>query len=624
MAGDLAWESPSMGSELLESLDHPYLFRTTSPQNEQPPGCFADAPDVYAGNSNDQSPPLLTQARSALLWGGDHMDEVLLSKYRDELMPQHPFVIIPEHLSAAVLNNHHPVLMMSIRVIASFEGLQTMHARMQGVTRHIIDKLFRQSERSLDLLMGIVVILGWRHYHCLKQSNLNNLLCLAESLISDLGLNKKVSDHNDSGDERVIEGQRLMLGVWYLRSSAAMHLQQLTPMPFTLYLRQCLANIQDAKAHDLDEALVYYVKTQYLAERITALKDPQQGRADRGNGGVALEEFGQDKGTQEREEAIAGCRAYLDKLRREVPNRLRNNDTITTQLNTIDVLISEPRRNRPSQTAHTALKNWAQAWISGIPIARYRTLPSHAVFQLLYAVRALIQSEGDELWHIRGSFLDSESRTFALSSELLSPDVFAPIHQREPNPFENEMAVMDRLVAMDASPSDVRKFWAALGEVNEAESTPGDQVPQHSSSLGDFWGLREDDLDEMVIDSSQGKQPIVVGTFNRVQSQRTRSMYVSDMLGSPARGSSAPLERREYSSGALLPQLPMATVPGASQILPTNPAQWTGGETWDHRAPLWGPSDMAPSIRDVHHADIVQQRWNQSHGNPAYGWADAV
>jgi hypothetical protein len=160
----------------------------------------------------------LNQSRSLFLRGGEDIDQVLLSKYRTELMPQHPFVVIPEYISASALNNHHPVLMMSIRVIASFEGLQTMATRMEGVTRHIADKLFRQSERSLDLLMGIVVILGWHHYNGAKHSNLNNLLCLAESLVSDLGLNKKLTD-DDVPDARVIEGQRLLLGVWYLRSS---------------------------------------------------------------------------------------------------------------------------------------------------------------------------------------------------------------------------------------------------------------------------------------------------------------------------------------------------------------------------------------------------------------------
>jgi hypothetical protein len=155
-----------------------------------------------------------------VLEGWEDTDQVLLPKYRAELMPEHPFVIIPQHIPAAVLRAHHPFLMISIRVIASFEGLHMMHARMQLVIGHLADRMLRHYERSLDLLMGIVVILGWHHYHCARHSQLNNLLCLAESLVSDLGLNRKPPVGGDEEkDVRAIEEKRLLLGVWYLRSS---------------------------------------------------------------------------------------------------------------------------------------------------------------------------------------------------------------------------------------------------------------------------------------------------------------------------------------------------------------------------------------------------------------------
>jgi hypothetical protein len=151
--------------------------------------------------------------------GHEDVDQVLLSKYRDELMPQHPFVIIPPHIPATVLRARYPVLMMSIRVVANFVGLHSMQSRMQLAAENIADRMFRQGERSLDLLMGMVVILGWHHYQCGRHTQLNNLLCLAESLVSDLGLNKARGAGDMEEDERVIEEQRLLLGVWYLRSS---------------------------------------------------------------------------------------------------------------------------------------------------------------------------------------------------------------------------------------------------------------------------------------------------------------------------------------------------------------------------------------------------------------------
>jgi hypothetical protein len=49
---------------------------------------------------------------------------------------------------------------------------------------------------------------------------------------------------------------------------AVMHLQQLTSMPFTSCMRECLVEIREAKAHELDKILVHFVKVQYLVERV--------------------------------------------------------------------------------------------------------------------------------------------------------------------------------------------------------------------------------------------------------------------------------------------------------------------------------------------------------------------
>lgn len=165
-------------------------------------------------------PSTLGRCRDSILEGREDLDQALLAKYRTQLMPQHPFVLIPDDVPAATLKRQRPFLMLAIRVVASFEGLRAIHGRMHRLVSYVADQIFRQAKRSVDLLMGIVVILGWHHYHCIRNNQLNNLLCLSESLISDLGLNKRLpaGDHG-ADDGRTIEEKRLLLGVWYLRSS---------------------------------------------------------------------------------------------------------------------------------------------------------------------------------------------------------------------------------------------------------------------------------------------------------------------------------------------------------------------------------------------------------------------
>lgn len=344
-AADLGLDTSSVSSHLSGPLDRPSLFRASSSLSQQN---IDGGPESYGANPFYAPTPSV--GRDIIFDVREDMDQVLFSKYRTEFMPQHPFVIIPHHISAVALKLHHPFLMLAITVVASFEDLQTMHARMHHVTHCIADRMFRQAERSLDLLMGIVVILGWHHYHCVRHSQLNNLLCLAESLVSDLGLNKRSPvGHGGVEDGRAIEEKRLLLGVWYLRSSyvpkfhcplqdrmntdkedrVAMHLQQLTSMPFTLYMRQCLVDIAETKEHSLDQVVVHFVKTQYLAERVAVLKTSLQESTDLSNEKAALDRNAEDRGGQERGAALAGCQAYLDRLVRELPGELKDDGQST-------------------------------------------------------------------------------------------------------------------------------------------------------------------------------------------------------------------------------------------------------------------------------------------------------
>ncbi|KAK4243903.1 transcriptional regulator WAR1 [Corynascus novoguineensis] len=281
--------SPMTGASAQGVQNPPHFTRaplTFSQQNVE--GGFAATAAVYHSDPHILSPGSPDQANADIvLEGRDDLDQKLLSTYQTELMPQHSFVIVPEHMSAAVLKAHFPFLMMTIRVIASFESLSTMHARMRTVSLRLTDRMFRQYEQSLDLLMGIVVILGWHHYRCSKHSQLNSLLCLAEA---------------------TAEEKRLLLGVCYLRSSAAMHLQQFTSMPFTPFMRQSLVELQEGKKHSLDEALAQCVKIQYLAERIAVLKSPQLRNTASRDKKAVLDMGEQKKETQELEAALSGCR----------------------------------------------------------------------------------------------------------------------------------------------------------------------------------------------------------------------------------------------------------------------------------------------------------------------------
>jgi hypothetical protein len=155
-------------------------------------------------------------------------DEVLLSIYMNQLSNRFPFVIIPPGTTVQHLKATRPFLLKVIRMVASVRNLRSVRAQSQAIIRYISDAMLMRSERSLDLLQGILVFLGYYHYHCMVHAQFNNLTHLAVSLVEDMSLTScpKTPDKRcplpmRRGEElraRTNEERRALVGVWYMSS----------------------------------------------------------------------------------------------------------------------------------------------------------------------------------------------------------------------------------------------------------------------------------------------------------------------------------------------------------------------------------------------------------------------
>jgi hypothetical protein len=157
-------------------------------------------------------------------------DETLLSIYMNQLSSQFPFVIIPPGTTPKQLQATRPFLMKVIRMVASVRHLRSMWGQSRTVIKHICDAMLMRSERSLDLLQGILVFLGFYHYFCMSHAHFNNLAHLAASLVGDMDLStcpnlKSRERHHrlvlvraEEPGPRTSEERRALLGVWYMSS----------------------------------------------------------------------------------------------------------------------------------------------------------------------------------------------------------------------------------------------------------------------------------------------------------------------------------------------------------------------------------------------------------------------
>jgi hypothetical protein len=150
-------------------------------------------------------------------------DQTLLSIYMNQLSTRFPFGTIAEQLEIS-----RPLLMKVIRMVASVRHLRSVRGQSHDIIQYVSQAMLTISERSLDLLQGILVFLGFYHYHCMTHAQFNNLSQLAVSLIGDMELSTCPKSQERryqlplirSQDQRsrTNEERRALIGVWYMSS----------------------------------------------------------------------------------------------------------------------------------------------------------------------------------------------------------------------------------------------------------------------------------------------------------------------------------------------------------------------------------------------------------------------
>lgn len=358
--------------------------------------CFGAANCICRPEPGDAPPPPET-------------DDVCLETYKTQLQHLYPFIVILPSVTAAQLGASRPFLMSAIRMVTSFRSLRSMRAQMYALKKHISDYMLIRSERSMDLLLGIIVILGWYQYHCFAHAQLHNLLSLAISLVGEMGLNRHPVIHEGTRlmaaqppapSARNSEEQRAFLGVWFLASSMSTVFGRIDPMRYTSYVKDCIALLASNKEYETDVNLVFLLRIQHLTQRISEL-NPRDN---------TIEEF---TSIPKAPAAvyISAFQNELDELRAKLPDHLRNDSIIAMYFNTARLRLYEPPivdKDLISAMADAftminagggtpldrlyntsaALTGWFENWLS-VPVPQYACQTTAVAAQLVYALTML-------------------------------------------------------------------------------------------------------------------------------------------------------------------------------------------------------------------------------------------
>ncbi|KAJ9613073.1 hypothetical protein H2200_003014 [Cladophialophora chaetospira] len=117
--------------------------------------------------------------------------DALLNKYKRVHSKYFPFVIVAPEVDAGTLRVQSPVLFLAV-MTTCVEGDHTLQRRLGVEMKRILsERIIVGNERDLDLLQGLLVLLGWNHYHFSPmRKQLYMLLQMAVGLVIDLDLDR--------------------------------------------------------------------------------------------------------------------------------------------------------------------------------------------------------------------------------------------------------------------------------------------------------------------------------------------------------------------------------------------------------------------------------------------------
>lgn len=171
-----------------------------------------------------------------------------------QLTPNFPFVELSPGADVISMVAQRPLLTLAICTVASASYPELQERLSQAFQYALSSKVILGSERSMDLLTGMLVYLAW-HHHYMTQPQVYHQLYMLAGLAADLGLYRPRLDPVDP--TRALERDRAFVGCYYLCSGlSASGFDKPNPLRWTRNLRTCAENAALSGTLPSDRSLV--------------------------------------------------------------------------------------------------------------------------------------------------------------------------------------------------------------------------------------------------------------------------------------------------------------------------------------------------------------------------------
>lgn len=161
---------------------------------------------------------------------------------------------------------HRPFTSAAVCTVSSSANT-SMQERLSGMFRFALStKALVEGERSVDMMIGLLIYLAW-HHHYISKSRVYQDLCLLAGMAADLGVYRQSPDTALADVSLALERDRGFLGVYHLCSSLSRKgLNRPSPLRWTDKLREYAESVSRSGVLSSDQGLVPMLELTHILE----------------------------------------------------------------------------------------------------------------------------------------------------------------------------------------------------------------------------------------------------------------------------------------------------------------------------------------------------------------------
>ncbi|RYP19992.1 hypothetical protein DL765_003041 [Monosporascus sp. GIB2] len=193
--------------------------------------------------------------------------ERLLATFRDTLLPHCPSVALPDGADVRSLARDMPFVLLAILAVTSCSTSLQGHSLYDEEFRKVLGlKFVTSSERSLEMLQGLLIYCAWYPFHLRPKSRqVIQYMRMAVDIVQDLELDQE-GGYMALDPQDQLSGIRAFLACHYSLSNYCWTWRRVPTLPYNSWVAHCWEVLEQSSTLDGDQTLVWLARLQHITD----------------------------------------------------------------------------------------------------------------------------------------------------------------------------------------------------------------------------------------------------------------------------------------------------------------------------------------------------------------------